>query len=242
MNKFGMLRCKTVFMLFVILLALSSSAYAQAPLRIAKMDSPDHLLLMRIVSKAYQKLQVPIEFVEYPGRRALLESSAGVVDAELSRVYELGLEYPSLIRVPTSIFWFDASVFSKNQAIKVNGWNSLRGLSIGIMRGMLYAESGLKGFSNVHVLGGSLNLFKFLDAGRVDIVVFSNLNGLYLINKHKFQNIHLLSPGLERIQTYHYVHEKHRALVPKLDAVFQDMKNSGELEEMRKAFVEEISR
>lgn len=206
------------------------------------MDSPDHNLIMRVIREAYRRLQIPIEFVQFPGKRSLYETSSGAADAELSRIYEVGLEFPSLRRVPTPIFWFDATAFAKTKHLKINGWESLRDIRIGIMRGMVYAEKEVQKFPRVTVVDKPFNLFKMLDSDRIDVAIISDLNGLHMIKEENFVAIHALKPALGRIYAYHYVHEKHAALVPKLDAIFQDMKDSGQLDRMRQEFIQDYMR
>lgn len=226
--------------LFFAFLTLSSAISKEATgagYKIAKMDSPDHELIMGAVEKAYSKLGIDVEFIEYPGKRALVQSTKGAVDAELSRVFEIGVENPSLVRVPTPIFWFDATVFAKKNDLNINGWKSLRNLKVGIMRGMRFAELGTKDFPTVVAVENPRNLFKLLEADRLEVVVFSDLNGAYFIHKGRHNKIYPLAPSLQRIDSYHYVHEKHRDLVPKLDEQFKKMKMSGELDSMRKEFL-----
>ncbi|HET9238818.1 MAG TPA: transporter substrate-binding domain-containing protein [Oligoflexus sp.] len=233
-----MLRLIFKFMI-TALLAQSVGAQGKDAFRIAKMESPDHRLLMRIVSEAYDRLQIPIEFIEFPGKRSLYEANSGYVDADLSRIKDVEKEFPSLRRVPTSIFWFEATAFSKNKDLRINGWESLRDLRIGIMRGMVYAEKGVKGLPRVTIVDKPGHLFKMLESDRIDVAIFSDINGLALIKELKLSSIQALKPPLERIEAFHYVHKKHEALVPKLDAIFQEMKTSGQLDRMRQDFLRE---
>jgi ABC-type amino acid transport substrate-binding protein len=223
----------------MVLFAQSVGAQGKEAFRIAKMESPDHRLLMRVVSEAYDRLQIPIEFIEFPGKRSLYEANSGYVDADLSRIKEIEKEFTSLRRVPTSIFWFEATVFSKNKDLRINGWESLRELRIGVMRGMVYAERGVKNFPRVTIVDKPVHLFKMLDSDRIDVVIFSDINGLALIKELRLSSIQALKPPLERIEAFHYVHKKHEALVPKLNAIFQEMKSSGQLDRMRQDFLRE---
>lgn len=230
---------KRVFFAVVSILQLIVSIRVEGKetFRIAKMDSPDHRLIMRVVGEAYEHLQIPVEFVEFPGKRSLYEANAGTVDADLSRIKEVEQEFTSLRRVPTPVFWFEATVFSKRKDLKINGWDSLRGLRIGIMRGMIYAERGVKDFPRLTVVDRPIHLFKMLDSDRIDIAIFSDLNGLHIIKELKLTSIHALKPPLERINGYHYIHKKHEHLLPKLDSIFQEMKNSGQMDRMRQDFL-----
>jgi ABC-type amino acid transport substrate-binding protein len=234
---------KPIRLLQLVLLSFSLSipAFAGSVLKIAKMASPDHELIMRVVGKAYERLGVPVTFVEMPGKRALVESAKGSVDGELSRIHQVGEDHPSLVRVPTPVFYFEATAFTRELHFRVDGWQSLKGYRIGIERGMVYAENGTRGFPRVLSVDSPDSLFRLLELGRVDLVVYSDLNGIYMIHKQGLTSIRALSPGIERIEAYHYLHEKHASLVPKLDEIFKSMHANGEVEAMRKAFLEEIT-
>ena len=45
--------------------------------------------------------------------------------------------------------------------------------------------------------------------------------------------LHPLSPALEHIPLYHYLHERHRELVPRVEKAMREMEASGELERVR---------
>ena len=49
-----------------------------------------------------------------------------------------------------------------------------------------------------------------------------------------------LLPPLERIYIYHYLHERHLALVPQVEAVLREMTESGELEQLRAKLVTQV--
>jgi ABC-type amino acid transport substrate-binding protein len=215
---------------------------AQKTMKIAVMDIPDHILIRRIIEKAYKQLDIKVEFVELPGKRALAESSSGHLDGELSRIYDVGMEYPSLIRVPTPMFWFTPVAYSHLDKLDLKGPDALKKYRIGIMIGMYYTEQAANEFGQVTLIDDLQRLYQLLNRGRIDIVLDSDINGRYYMKKKGYKNVHPITPKLSRINAYHYVHEKHKALVPKLDKVFTAMKKSGELDKMRQDFLAEIAR
>jgi len=221
--------------------AKSAPLLEQRTLKIAKMDVPDHVLISRMVAKAYQNLQIPIEFVERPGKRALIESSTGKLDAELSRIFEIGEQYPSLVRVPTSVYSFEPTVYSHKRKFKVSNWTDLKKYRIGVLLGMYFTEESFKGFARVTMVDDLQRLYRLLDNGRVDLVVDSEINGRYWLKKQGLKNVKTLAPRMPVIQAYHYLHEKNKDLVPKLDREFLAMKASGEIEAMKQQFLSEIA-
>jgi len=66
-------------------------------------------------------------------------------------------------------------------------------------------------------------------------------SGLVAVRKLNLQaRIYPLSPSLERIRIYHYLHERHRDLVPKVGKVIEQMETSGELATLREALVKQV--
>ncbi len=175
-----------------------------------------------------------------PGRRALRESSEGRIDGEVHRIFSIGKDYPTLIRVPTPINYIEPTVFSKNERFAVTGCPDLKDYRIGIVRGVRHAEACTQDMKYVQIVGHSNLLMQILDKGRVDIVITARINGLLQLKELKFDSLYPLSPPLSRRLVYHYLHKKHKALVPKIDKVFKEMQESGELERLREKFLEKL--
>ncbi len=227
-------------LLVLLVLTFSAVTYAQ-PLRIAKLQhTPDHILGGMLLEVIYKKANIPLKLIIVPSARALVESSQGRIDGELQRIFKLGKAYPTLIRVPTPFTYFEAAAFSIKHQFSISGWSSLKGHRIGFVGGMKFAELGLEGIKTVHPVIGSDQLFKMLTKERLDIAVTARFNGLYHIKKLKLNSIRQLEPVIERQQLYHYLHEKHRNLIPIIDSVIKSMKESGELANIRKKFYDEI--
>ena len=234
-----------VFLSFILSLSFSDVLTAEdtklKTMRIAVMDIPDHILIRRIIEKAYKELNIKTEFVELPGKRALIESSSGHLDGELSRIYDVGLEYPTLVRVPTPMFWFAPVAYSHLEKLDLKGVDALKKYRVGIMLGMYYTEQAANEFGQVTLVDDLQRLYQILESGRIDIILDSDINGKYYMKKKGYKNVQAVTPQLSRINAYHYVHEKHKDLVPKLDKIFATMKKSGELDKMRRDFLVEIN-
>jgi len=217
------------------------TSYSQA-ITISKLENiPDHILGGMLLEVIYSRANIPLEFEILPAKRALFESSEGRVDGELQRIYEIGEEYSTLVRVPTPFTYFEVVAYSKKHNFYVSGWSSLSGYgAIGRVRGLKYIDLGLKGMKGVYDVTGTNQLMKMLDSGRLDIAVTSGFNGAYNIHKLELNNIHRLHPVIERHQLYHYLHKKHIKLIPIIDEVIQSMKKSGELERLREQFSKKI--
>jgi hypothetical protein len=216
-------------------------ASAQKPLTFTQIvGTPDQAIGAVIIKTAYGKLGIPIEFAVLPGKRALAESSEGRADGEVHRIFEIGDEYPTLLRVPTPINYIEPSVFSKKHEFEVVNCAALHGYQIGIVRGVKHSQLCTRGMENVFVGDDLTGVMRMLNAGRVDLVITARINGLLMAKELGLDAIKPLSPPLSRLWVYHYLHERHQDLVPTIDAVFKEMQESRELEALREQAVQQL--
>jgi ABC-type amino acid transport substrate-binding protein len=214
---------------------------AREPLTFTQIvDTPDQAIGAVIVKAAYDKLGIPVNFSILPGKRALAESSEGRADGDVHRIWEVGDEYPTLLRVPTPINYIEPSVFSKTHEFKVSDCAGLKGYWIGIVRGVKHSNLCTQGMKNVFVGDDLIGVMRMLDAGRVDLLITARVNGLLLAKELRLDAVKPLSPPLSRLHVYHYLHERHQDLVPTIDTVFKAMLESGELEALREKAVQRL--
>lgn len=212
-----------------------------SPLRFAKIVIPDQVVGGKILQVVYRRLNIPIELVDVPANRALIESSEGRLDGEVQRNIHIQEQYPTLIRLEPAINYIEPGVFTRNLKFTVNGWDSIRDYKICIVRGVGTSEQGTKGMNDVIAVETLDQCLQMLAIDRVEVVVTDLFSGNVAVKKLKLDSaVHPLSPPLQKIETYHYLHEKHRDLIPRVEKVLQEMQASGELEQLRKQFVEEI--
>jgi polar amino acid transport system substrate-binding protein len=224
------------------LLLYGSPSQAQSVIRLARIANiPDQFVGGEMLRAVYATLNIKLEFEDVPGKRALALSSAGELDGEIQRIGILSREYPTLVQVAPAINFIEPSVFTTKLHFDVAGWDSIRDYSIGIVRGVGSSEAGTRGMSHVTATTSLENLIQMLDADRFDLIVTDLFSGLVAVRKlHLQARIYPLSPPLERISIYHYLHERHRDLVPKVGKVIEDMTASGELAQLREALVKEF--
>jgi ABC-type amino acid transport substrate-binding protein len=78
-------------------------------------------------------------------------------------------------------------------------------------------------------------LMQMLASGRIDVAVNDRFSGVLVNKKLRLDTVvRPLSPALEHIPLYHFLHERHRDLVPRVEKVLRDMEASGELERLRR--------
>ena len=215
---------------------------AQSVIRLARIaDIPDQYVGGEMLRAVYAKLNIRLEFEDVPGKRALALSSAGEVDGEIQRIGTLSREYPTLLQVTPAINYIEPAVFATKLHFDVDGWNSIKPYSIGIVRGVGSSEAGTRGMGRVTATTSLESMIRMLDADRFEVMVTDLFSGLVAVRKLNLQaRIYPLSPPLERISIYHYLHERHRDLVPKVGQVIAQMEASGELAALRETLVKQV--
>lgn len=225
----------------LLLAACAASAGAQTTLRLARLENiPDQAVGAEILEAVYRRVGIAVEFVDLPAKRALIESSQGRVDGEVHRILAVGSEYPTLIAVQPSINFIEPAAFVKQLDFRVDGWASIAPYAIGIVRGVGSSERGTRGARRVEAVGTMDQLMQMLDAGRIEVAVNDRFSGVLVNRRLRLEAIRPLSPALERIALYHFLHERHRALVPRVAQALQAMQDSGELERLREQITERM--
>ena len=228
--------------LFGSLMFLVSLCEAQSVLRIARIENvPDQQVGAEILAVVYSKLGIQIQFVDGPAKRVLMESSEGHLDGEIQRVLDVQNEYPTLLAIQVPINYIEPIAFSKRANFLVPGWDSLRPYRIGIVRGVGSSERGTAGMPQVEPTSNMEQLMLMLYADRTDVAVNDLFSGVLVLRKLGLQEIiHPLFPALQHIELYHFLNERHRALVPRVETVIRHMKSSGELANLRKKITDRM--
>lgn len=228
-----------IFLVCISMSLTSMPCHGQSVIRLARIaDIPDQFVGGEILRAVYARLNISVEFADVPGKRALALSSAGELDGEVQRIANLAQTYPTLVQISPPINYIEPSVFATTLRLDVHGWDSIRDYSIGIVRGVGSSEAGTRGMDRVTAATSLENMIHMLDAGRFDLMVTDLFSGRVAVRKLNLQSrISALSPPLERIYIYHYLHQRHRELAGKVEGVIREMDASGELARLRDRLV-----
>jgi len=232
----------SIFPVCISILLSCIPCHAQSVIRLARItDIPDQYVGGEILRAVYGRLNIAVEFEDAPGKRALALSSTGELDGEVHRIANLARTYPTLVQISPPINYIEPSVFTTALRFDVQGWNSIKDYSIGIVRGVGSSEAGTSGMSRVTAAASLESMIRMLDADRFDLIVTDLFSGRAAVRKLNLQSrIRALSPPLEKIYVYHYLHERHRDLAGKVGAIIQDMEASGELARLRETLVKQV--
>ncbi len=194
----------------------------------------------RILLDVYERLGIPAEVIPMPGKRALREAISGRKDGESVRIYAVGEKYPDLIRVPTPLFDFLTMGFAqKGTDITLEQPKDLENYVIVRTSGVQHTKNMTEGMDNIHIVESSDLLMPFVSHSRADIALTGRLNGLILLKKGKINNVEEVGQPLQVNPLYHYLNKRHAHLVPKVDAVIREMRESGEIAKLKAQYEQE---
>ncbi|USD66450.1 transporter substrate-binding domain-containing protein [Vibrio sp. SCSIO 43136] len=229
--------------LFLFALSSSSNCAAQESKPAIHISSPSGFLTVEIgkniLSIAYQKIGLEAHFVEMPAKRSLVEANKGALDGEVNRVEAIGASFPNLIMVPTPINYVEQVLYSSLHSGPITDCSQLTNYKVGIIRGVKHATTCAEHAKEVVVFNNVTDLMKVLNLGRLDFAIAARVTGYPFERDPHYANIKPLTPALKRTELHHYLHKSNADLVGKLDRVFIDMTNSGELEKIRIKTIED---
>ncbi|MES2150229.1 MAG: transporter substrate-binding domain-containing protein [Pseudomonadota bacterium] len=188
----------------------------------------------QVLAEAYHRLGYELVVHRVPGERSLLLANDGQMDGELYRKLGMDREYPHLMIIPVPLLIYEIVIFTRGTSFVVNGWDSLRPFTVGFVRGIKIVQENTRGMKTEAVATIELAFQKML-MGRTDIVVGSRTSGLAAIAALKLDELKMLSPPLASFPVYHYLHNRHAALVPRLTRVLQQMQADRVIEKIQGA-------
>ena len=216
----------------LLVFGLAPAVAGNPTLTLSTNNTPlDRKALEQLSQESLRRIGVDLKLVSLPSERSLTAANLGEVDGEGLRVGGLGGPdgpYPNLIQVPERFVRISFVAFSKNATISLdNGWDSLKPYRIAFINGWKMFEANAQGARVVNKVDKPEQLFRMLDEGRVDLVLYTHADGLLLARNLGLTSVAPLSPALKEVDMYLYLHKKHQALVPKLTQAIRDLKADG---------------
>ncbi|MDZ7870810.1 MAG: transporter substrate-binding domain-containing protein [Rheinheimera sp.] len=185
--------------------------------------SPQHPVVMQ-VRQAYQNLGLPMQLDTMPLERLRVEAARGeLLDGNLAASATLSQVVPQLVRIPVQIYQLDLTAFVSRPELQPAQWTDLQPLRVVYMAGMLAVETRLKQH-DVKLLTATLTLeqaLQYVARGRADVAVLPKAEADYVLRQMAGLKVQAVQPALEQLPMYHYIHQKHQALVGPLTAQFE---------------------
>jgi len=221
-------------------MTLSFSLEAQERLLVSRIESDfNEDYMERLLTEAYQQIGVKVDYIQYPAKRALYASNLGETDGEMARIEGVDKKFQNLLMTDVTISSIEIVVFTKNEKILVDGWQSLKPYSIAIPRGIRVIENGTAGME-VSAFNTTEKILKLVSMGRYDVAILTRIDGLGYVKKLNITNLTILEPPLAKVDLYHYLHKKHENLLPKINSSLLQLKESGRMKVIRDQFLTEL--
>ena len=198
----------------------------------------------QVVSEALMSINIDIQPINLPTKRALIMSNDGETDGEICRVKGLDNKYTNLIRIDPSIIPLKANVFTIDKDIRVeqNQWDALQGYATGVHAGHFYSENGTKNFSKVTSVVNDIQLIEMLRRSRIDIAVMITPDALFEIKKAGYiGQIKMLEPPIAIYPLHFYVHKKNKHLINAISKSIKSIVDSGRSMEIYNQYLSELN-
>jgi len=193
-----------------------------------------HHIASEVLVKAYKKADILVTPLFLTLQESLQRSNAGDTDGELARISGITRFSPNLNIVPVSIISVDAVAFSKNTSLSIKSWNDLQGHKLTIVKGVKFIEAETREFKR-NLVTTHEEALELLFSNQTEIIVIPRLASLNIIYKKKYHEIKPVSNSLKTLKLYHFVHKKNLHLIPIITPILNAMKNSGEIDYIRKS-------
>lgn len=203
----------------VILLLFSLSSFAKEFVISAPSDIKHGSNLEKIVSQSYQRLGYTSNIKLMPAKRAMLSAQYDDnYDAELARIRDAGKTMPNLLRVPVVLAVTQLAVITSKGQGEIQSIDDLADYRVSGIRGVVLTDELLSIYSTIYA-NDVAHAIDLLNAGRIDLILvpinFTDPLALEYpgVDSEEF-SIYLAPVPPQKL--YHYVHKRHRALIPRL--------------------------
>ncbi|WP_406610035.1 substrate-binding periplasmic protein [Agarivorans sp. JK6] len=163
------------------------------------------------VSAAYAELGYQVDIVPMPAKRSLHHARDNHdIDAELARTRYASSYLPNHILIPVPVGHITIAAFVKKDKALVTDWQSLQQYRVAGVRGHLFLEEKMRKHNNTQFFNTAHQALTMLGRERVDVVVLPLSLGEYVIKKYWHKQITVVSPALDQVPLYHFLHNKHQ--------------------------------
>ncbi len=187
--------------------------------------SSQHPVVLK-VQQAYQNIGLQMQLETMPLERLQLEAARGVLlDGNLAAAATLQQVIPQLIRIPVQVYQLELTAFVRTSWLKPTHWADLQMMRVTYMAGMLSVEARLQQHQ-IKAATVALTLeqaLQYVAKGRVDVAVLPKAEAEYVLQQMKVRQVQAVQPALELLPMYHYIHQKHQALVGPLTAQLEKL-------------------
>lgn len=198
------------------------------------LNSPTAIWMTRVYKDLFQRINVPLEIVHFPGQRANVAAEAGEIDGQFTRIYDYQRLYKNQLRINVPLVKLSTVAYTRasDELYLTNGWSSFDNLELRVdyVRGIVLSELNLKQWVLPQYLSNSTDLREGmlkLKYNRTDIFVHGNIAVEGALLEDDYKGFIVPAGLLDVALLYPYIHTSHFELAPKMEAALSAMKAEG---------------
>jgi polar amino acid transport system substrate-binding protein len=192
-------------------------------------DTEQVNIASKVMTEIYQTIGYDMKLVRFPSRRSLVEANLGTTQGELMRIKEIQKDYPNLVRIPYPVSRLTSMALTLSGQPEINNMEGLLDKRVGVLRGLEYTDILTKNLDRER-LNTIDSLFEILLAGRVDVIIFPELDAKKYIKNHQLEDkINISTYAIVDIPLYHFVHKDSKVVIELLNKKMSAMNETGAL-------------
>ena len=181
-----------------------------------------------LLTEIATRMGVKIRLIPLPAKRAALMLASAKIHADIARVAQYQQQVPAAIRVKEAMAKMPYYVYSKQNHVDINGWQSLKPYRIVIVRGFTFVDTHLADHT-VSYVDSFHAAFSFLKENRADMLLDYGVTAEDLLKTAEFKDsgIRRLLPAVASISTYTFFAAKYVDLAYRYEQALLSMKADG---------------
>ena len=191
---------------------------------------------VQLAEEIFKRAGVEIQMKFLPAKRAVKNLSVGLDDAMFVRTKGFELKDNKLIRVPVSPNRVEFAAFATDPTLNIQDWQDLRDLKVAYLRGWKVFEGRT---TNSLKVDSPIALFRLLKFGRVQVVLFEKVTGLYRAKSVEIPSIQVFP--LVQQDLYIYLNAKHARYLEPLAAAVQSVNQDGTRSTLYAELMQQVS-
>ena len=177
---------------------------------------------VNVITQLYQNIGYQVEIIKMPAKRAMHEAIHGQwLDGVVGRTALSEKLLKDYIRIPVALGSVSIHAYflsgTLTQPEGIGSWADLRDYKVASLRGFILSTNNLsKHGVDFQQVTHSRQAFDMLLRRRVDLVVLPEKIAKQALKSDEFSQIKSSPNIVDKIKVYHFIHQKHQALVPVL--------------------------
>ncbi|MEQ5875957.1 transporter substrate-binding domain-containing protein [Pseudoalteromonas sp. NFXS39] len=172
---------------------------------------------------AYKEIGYEVHIIDFNHQNALVAANQGVLDGQLGRIADVKDNYPNLLKVDYPLFDFNLVLLKNCQQCQ---YEELKSLAI------QSSYPAAQSYIERHPFNGDVIKVRNVTA-QLNLLTQKRVEGTILLDfllstKHpNFNQTAFHKQVLMPMQSYHFVHKRHKAIIPQLTRVLKKLDENG---------------